>query len=187
MNEQNLIISLRAPAVFYLGTVGSDDSLLAFGDQTTQAGFPPWPSAADILIDSKTREFCGVTYQVAPEFRGAVAALAASLDPKCVTYVDGGLASAMAPYQKETDDLHWLQIVWSRTIPDDIVLAQLGADAWYYSTEFGESNSAKRVVAYGVADLSSVERDFGVTLPKHFAIPSGLQVQNVDGNRITME
>lgn len=179
MQIDNLILTLRIPAKLYLGPDGNGDGLFALDDLRARTGFPPWPSAADILVKSATREFCGVAYQVASEFRPTVRELAARLDPTCVRFIAGAAASRPAPYRDESGDLSWLQIAWSNQPADTLVLAQLGGDLWYYDAEDDRTDALHRVVGYGVGDLNELCRDFDVVLPNGFAIPTGLGVRGL--------
>ena len=172
----NLVLKVRRPALLYLGSEGNGDGEYVVESVRCRTGFPAWPSAPDLLITESTHEFCGVVYQVAPEYRVEVRLLASFLDPHVVRYVGGPIDGRPAAYAEESQEGEFLQIQWSYNQPDSIAPAQLGGDYWYYTGDEQTGTDMQRFWALGLADLPEILEQHELTLPRRLAVPTSLIV-----------
>jgi hypothetical protein len=180
MADQTLILALRTPARLYLGDQGNADGIVLLDSVRTRSGFPPWPAAADLLVEQHTRQLCGVSYLVPPEYQVQARALATSLDPACVRYVSPGGIGRPSRYQTLGDQWPFLEIFWSPAEPTEVALAQLGGDLWYYLADPRTSvGRHPGVVGYGIGDLQQLLREYRLTLPERFTVPASLRVTEI--------
>jgi hypothetical protein len=183
MVHENLILRLRTPAKAYVGDQGNGDGLFVVDGILCRTGFPPWPSAADLLFRESTRELCGVSYQVAPEFRQGVREFAEALDRSCARYIGEPLESRPEAYRGESEDIHYLEITWSETRADAIALAQLGGDLWYYAVDReAQATQTERAFAYGIGDMSELLREHRLRFPHRLALPRTLTIREARGS-----
>jgi hypothetical protein len=180
MLTNNIVMAVRAPARLYLGQHGNEDGDYLLDSVRARTGFPPWPSGADLLVSTATREFCGVAYQVGGPFQPLVRELAAALDPQCVRYIDCSSSQRPVAYREESSNLQVLEFVWSDVEPDRVLPAQLGGDVWYYAAEIPESATpVRRVVGYGVPDLVELLDEYHIVMPARFTLPTTLKIRKV--------
>ncbi len=167
---ESLVLKMRAPAKLFLGSIEVDDGLYVLENGVVRSGYPPWPSAADLLYNSATRELCGVTYQVSPEDRDTVVRVAHSLDPACVRFVDGLNGALRSPYLNEAESINFLEITWSTTRPDSMKAAQLTEDFWLYSESTVDPTNT--IEGYALSSLSSILAAHDLVLPSNTPFPS---------------
>jgi hypothetical protein len=178
MTDSNLVLRLRPNVKLYLGDQGNGDGLYALDGQRCATGFPPWPSAADLLVNIENDELCGVTYRVAVPFREHVREMATSFDQRCVTYIEGKVELRPAAYRSESDQFDFLEIRWSSNQPDAIMPAQLASDVWYYEDDRRESaSSLQRAVGYGLGDLQGLVLEHNLNLPKQWLFSADLDLR----------
>jgi len=172
----NLVLKVHKPALLYLGPEGNGDGEYEVASRRCRTGFAAWPSAPDLLVASTTREFCGVVYSVAAEYRVEARVLASFLDSSVVRYIGGSPSARPAAYGQESEDAEFLQITWSSSEPDDVKVAQLGGDYWYYLSE-RDGTDMQRFWAFGLSDVPGILGQYQLTLPKRFSTSTSLIVR----------
>jgi hypothetical protein len=164
MSTNSIFIKLTPPAVLYALTDDIGDDVTIIAGHVGSVSFPPFPAAADILSNDRTHEFGGIVYQVGSSHRQALKDAVASLDSRCIRYIDRLNRRERPMYEKEPDTIDFLEIVWSDPLPNVIIPAQLSQDYWFYSeseTGLGERNHG--VLGVGINDLPVLLHDFGLS------------------------
>lgn len=183
MKYNNLIISLRSPTKIFLGSNMMGHNLL-IDSVAVCSNFPPWPSGADILYNSESRIFVGVTYQVPEDHRQLIKALCARLNDEVVRYNDFSAKESLKPYAHEHEDIHFLEIVWTPWHnADEFALAQFCEDSWYYldrgiarkfafALDKPELDKIPPIIAFGLDDLDEILDEYKLVLPDEFPFPT---------------
>jgi hypothetical protein len=113
MKNNILIVSLQSPAKIHLGPRMLVDSQMWIDDTLVGAYFPPWPSCPDILCNSQSRIWVGVSYSVAPAYQQQVKDVFRQLSSEAIRYDDGSTRQEGTPYVGVNEDIHFLEIVWA--------------------------------------------------------------------------
>jgi hypothetical protein len=124
-------------------------------------GFPLWATSADLLVNSK-REFLGLCYYVPDDSKDFVRMIAARMDPDVVRYVTSTNDNDASPYLKNNLIPSHFQIKWSRSPSDDIEVAQLGSDYWYFSDS---PNDQDQLLAVSVNDIDEILDAYNLSFP----------------------
>lgn len=172
---RNVIVTLRPGAGIYVGPAGNADGTYELNSVSCQTGFAPWPSSPDLLIDSRSRELCGVVYQIAQEHEVETKVFSLFLDPKVARYTPGLTTPGHQVYAG-VENINLFEISWSRQMGNEIVPAQLGCDFWYYSGAPMDGTDFQRAVAFGVGDLEELLSDHNLIMPVEFSVLPPLSV-----------
>lgn len=173
----NLILTLRPPAKLYLGREGHQDRPIELDGMVATPGFPPFPAAPDLLVNTRAAELCGVTYVVAPQAVGDLRAVVSTLDPRCIRLVEVSAVARPLTYA-DVDQAVFCEIWWSSATPTERVVAQLGGDFWYYARDI-EGTLWQRIAGYGLGDLDEVLAEYSLHLPAVMTVQESLHVQPV--------
>lgn len=167
---KSLLLTLEPPTELFVSSQELPDEPLRVGDLvTTRPSFPPWPTCADILFNSKSRIFVGLSYPVGSADERLARGICSSVSNEVMRYNDFTLDSLRRPYEVNDDfEIDRLEIVWTDVDADDFETAQLDSGFWYYSQKHFTGN---RVIAFGLTDIDEILRDYHLTLPDVFHFP----------------
>lgn len=166
---KSLILTLEKPVKLFLSREELPDKPLKIDDvKTTRPSFPPWPVCADILLNSQSRIFVGVTYPVHEDSKDFVRDLSTSMSNEVVRYNDLSLEKLIKPYADDESNIHRLEIMWADINVDTVESAQLDSVFWYYS-----SNQPRKtqVLAFGLTDIDKVLEEYGLIFPVNILFP----------------
>jgi hypothetical protein len=153
MKNNILIVSFRSSARVHLGPNLISHSGMQIDGVLVGNGFPPWPSSPDILCNSRSRTWVGVSYLVAPAYQQQVKDVFRQLSSEAVRYNDGSNRQGGTPYAGVNENIHYLEVIWATEQADELRLAQLGDDIWFYPmTDDYES----RFIAFGVTHVDEI-------------------------------
>ena len=128
--DRMLMISLRPEAKIYVGSDLTDCASLFIEGIQVRGGFPPWPASPDILYNSESRTWVGVTYAVPKEYQLDIRSRSEPLDRLVVRYDDFVEERNIQSYGSGHGDIHSLEILWASRKADAFALAQLPNDIW---------------------------------------------------------
>lgn len=168
---KSLLLTLESPTELFISSRELPDKpLLVSGLVTTRPSFPPWPTCADILFNSKSRIFVGLSYPVGSADEGLARSVCSRVSSEIMRYNAFTVASLRKPYEANADfEIDRLEIVWMDAPADSFETAQLDSGFWFYSLKhFQES----RVVAFGLTHIDEILHDYQLTLPDVFHFPS---------------
>jgi len=168
MKNNILIMSLQSPARIHLGSDLLVDSQTWIDGILVGAYFPPWPSCPDILCNSQSRIWVGVSYPVAPEEQQHVKHVFRQLSSGAVRYDDGSIRREDTLYHGVNEDIHFLEIIWAPEKADALRLAQLSDDIWFYPMTDSHVN---RFIAFGVTHIDEILDEYNLVLPSAFPYP----------------
>lgn len=162
-NTKSLLITLTEPVKMFVSNTRLESSNLVLeNDVLSPPSFPLWAVCPDILINSIKREFVGVCYFVGEDEKEVVESLSTDLSNQVVRYVNSPLSDDATPYIKNNMEPNHLQIKWSSTDADDLEIAQLDSDYWYYS-QISENESRFR--AFGLDYIDKILLDHKLNFP----------------------
>jgi len=176
MRHSKLVIEFFSPKA----TLLCDESELpTISGSLAYASFPPFTSAPDILRSAEG-EFVGLTYALDE----ANFARAATI---CSDLVSGIVAArrydeVTPKYAAQYGHDLFLEVLWGISNPDEIVLAQLADDAWYYQIGPRSQDEifqewklpildAPRILGIGVSYLHDLLETYDLRLPDRWTLP----------------
>src|SRR5205085_8766517 len=161
-DSQLLIIRLAGQTALFTSDDMLPNKALRIGEEvTTLPSFPPWPVCADVLVNSESRSFVGLTYPIDGNNRDLVRRFSSGLDPVAVRYNDLSLEAWKMLYRDDDPEIHHLEVLWSDIGADSIRYAQLDSGMWYYDAEHEKDI---RVLAFGLTDINTVLREYDLIL-----------------------
>jgi len=166
---ESLLLLLERPAKLFLSEQELPDLPIRAGNiVTTRPSFPLWPACADILFNSQSRIFVGLSYSIHENSRNLVRNLCNGLPDEIVRYNDITSHSLAKPYIEYDLEVHRLEIIWTNIYADSLEIAQLDSGFWYYANNSVVEN---HVVAFGLTYISEILDDYGLVLPSVFVLP----------------
>src|SRR5258705_5759222 len=90
IDAQSLILNLKhTPTQLFLGRSALPNKSVRLGNQrTTLPSFPPWSVCPDVLVNSESRDFIGITYPIDGENRDLVSRLSSTVSQESLRYND---------------------------------------------------------------------------------------------------
>ena len=158
---ESILITLDEPAKIWISEEPLNNFGFIFGSHVTSPPqFPLWATCADLLVNS-VRELIGLCYYVGDDSKETVKLLLKTLDPITAQYINSVADKEAAPYLNCNLSPSHFQIKWSLDVADNIEIAQLDSDYWYYEGQ-GEN---PRLIALGVNYLNEILRDYNLKFP----------------------
>lgn len=180
MRQKTLYLSLQVPAAIHLDE--SDWNLTKrceIAGVNVEGGDSPWVGMADLLIDSTTRKFVGLTYQIVDRGEQEQAnRIAQRLNPEVVHFDDLSTKVSQQRYAGEAREAQRFEISWAPARDLRFELAQLfcGQFFWWYALEgdwgipmYGVAT--KPIVAIGVSGVDDILSDHNLTFPDVSHLP----------------
>ncbi|HEX2270744.1 MAG TPA: hypothetical protein VHH35_14455 [Pyrinomonadaceae bacterium] len=166
---ESLLLTFLPEVKLFLSEQELPDFSVRIGDAvTSRPSYPPWPACADVLFNSQSDVFVGLSYSIGESYRPLVRALCNELPNDVVRYNDMSSPSLAKPYAEDDLEGHRLEIIWGGSYPDRFHVAQLDSAFWYYSDV---SAGKQQVVALGLTYVNQILREYNLRLPRHFRFP----------------
>ena len=163
-----LIVSLQSPARIHVGPNLISHSGIQIDGVFVSDGFPPLPSCPDILCNSQSKIWGGVSYPVVPAYQQQVKDVFHQLSSEAVRYDDGSDRLEDTLYPGVNEDTHFLEIIWAPDKADELLVAQLSDDIWFYPTA---DNFPNRFIAFGLTHIDEIIDEYNLVLPNTFPYP----------------
>lgn len=166
---ESLLLTLRPQIKLFLSEQELPDLSMRIGDGvTSRPSYPPWPACADVLFNSQSAFFVGLSYSIGKSHRAFVRALCNELPENVVRYNDMTSPSLVKPYAEDDLEAHRLEIIWGESCPDSFQVAQLDSAFWYFSHN---RSGKQQVAALGLTYVSEILREYNLILPRFFRFP----------------
>lgn len=160
---KSILITLREPSKISFSKENLESSRLIFDDKVlSPPRFPLWATCADILVNSVKQEFVGLCYYVGDDSKDLVKSFIKDLDPIVARFVDSSSDKEARPYLNCNITPSHFQIKWSLVEADNIEVAQLSSDYWYY---YIESENNYQPMALGLSHIDEILNDYHLEFP----------------------
>jgi hypothetical protein len=173
-----LIRDFAGPQATIVGDGAEPGSL---GGAAFYASFPPFTAAADILRSADS-EFIGLSYALSLASFDRATRLCQGLGGRLIAVRRFGDAEAMPGYAAQYGHDLFVEVVWGRAEPTEIVPAQLCEDAWLY--QLGEQSreevlrewtlaeeAVPRMLGVWVSDFDQLLATYGLRPPGIWRLP----------------
>ena len=161
-NLQSILITLQEPSKICFSEERLSEASLILEDKIlSPPKFPLWATCADILVNSVTNEFLGLCYYVGDDSKDLVGSLMQDLNPFVARYVNSSADKDAKPYLNCNLQPNHFQIKWSPGEADNIEVAQLDSDYWYYY----ENNRKHQLIVIGLNYVDEILSDYNLKFP----------------------
>ncbi len=159
---KSILITLQeSPKICLSREKLSDLSLILNNKILSPPKFPLWATCADLLVSSEN-EFIGLCYYVAEDSKDLVNSLVKTLDPIVAQYVNSLTDKDAKPYLNCNLLPNHFQIKWFPVEADNIEVAQLDSDYWYYCED---NNGKHQLMAIGLNYIDEILSDYNLKFP----------------------
>lgn len=160
---KSILITLREPSKISFNKEILESSRLILDDKVlSPPRFPLWATCADILVNSVKKEFVGLCYYVGDDSKDLVKSFIKDLNPFVARFVNSSLDNEAKPYLKCNLNPSHFQIKWSAIEADNIEVAQLGSDYWYY---LEDGKRERQLMAIGLNYVDEILGDYNLNFP----------------------